>query len=284
MSDSDVSHLIVGKDSLLGAAAATALRSEERQVITTTRRGTTGPPHHLDLALPLDRASLPRATVAYLCAAITSIAACESDPVATDKINIAGMIALAEALIANGTFVVFLSTNLVFDGSKPFIPADAPPCPSTAYGRQKAEVERHLLQYGSNAAILRLSKVIGPETPLFAGWREKLERGEAITPFHDMVMSPVSASFAAGALVRIGEARKGGLYQLSADRDVSYAEAASWMAHARGRAHLATPSSARDAGLDPKSIVEHTTMDSGRLARELGVFAPDPREAMRPFL
>jgi dTDP-4-dehydrorhamnose reductase len=281
--DSNLNHLIVGKDSLLGTAIATALSSKGRSVIATTRRGATGS-HHLDLALPLDRTSLPRASVAYLCAAITSIAACEKDPVATAKINVAGMIALAEALIANGTFVVFLSTNLVFDGTQPFVPADAAPSPSTAYGRQKAEVERYLLQFGSNAAILRLSKVIGPATALFAGWRQKLDRGEAITPFHDMVMSPVSAPFAAGALVRIGEARKGGLYQLSADRDVSYAEAASWMAQVRGGTHLAIPSSARGTGIDSKSIVSHTTMDSSRLARELDVFAPDPRDAMLPFL
>lgn len=260
------------------------MSSERREVTTTTRRSAVGSRYHLDLALPLDRTSLPRAPVAYLCAAVTSISACEKDPAATAKINVAGTIALAEALIANGTFVVFLSTNLVFDGAQPFVPASAAHSAATVYGRQKAEVEMHLLQFGPNAATLRLSKVIGPKTPLFAGWRQKLDRGETITPFHDMVMSPVSAAFAAAVLLRIGDARRGGLYQLSADRDINYAEAAIWMARARGGEQLVASSSARDAGIDPKGIVSNTTLDSGRVRDEFGISPPSPFDALAPFL
>ncbi len=52
--------------------------------------------------------------VAYLCAGVCRMALCEEDPVGTANINIDATLALARKLAANGTFLVYLSTNQVF--------------------------------------------------------------------------------------------------------------------------------------------------------------------------
>ncbi len=51
---------------------------------------------------------------------------------------------LIKRLVAVGIFVVFISSNAVFDGTIPFVRADQPVNPKTAYGRQKAAAEEAL--------------------------------------------------------------------------------------------------------------------------------------------
>ena len=55
---------------------------------------------------------------AVLCAGITSLAVCRQDPQACRRINVENSLAVLRQLAGTGTFVVALSTNLVFDGSK----------------------------------------------------------------------------------------------------------------------------------------------------------------------
>src|SRR5690606_26325829 len=117
---------------------------------------------HLDLADDPPRWRLPEdVAVAFLCAAVTALRSCEADPAGTARANVEHTARLASMLVGRGAFVVFLSSNLVFDGSEPRRRADAPTCPATEYGRQKAAAEGALLAMGG-VSIVRLTKVVGP--------------------------------------------------------------------------------------------------------------------------
>src|SRR5437764_879665 len=91
--------------------------------------------------------------------------------------------------------VLIVGADGVFDGQHPHrLPTD-PVSPVTEYGRQKAEVERHLLTMDAPAAVVRLTKVLQPGFPLLRGWVDALKIGEPILPFSDMVMAPVTLAF-----------------------------------------------------------------------------------------
>ena len=86
-----------------------------------------------------------RSGAAVLAAAVTKLDACERDPEATARVNVEANLALAAMLASQGVYVVFLSSNQVFDGTRPHRLGSEPTSPQTVYGRQKAEVESRLL-------------------------------------------------------------------------------------------------------------------------------------------
>ena len=113
--------LIVGGDNPLGGSLINAWAVQGAEVLSTTRRpervraGVT----LLDLESDLRNFQVPHAcSFAVLCAGITKQHLCRRNPEATHRINVEQTMCLAATLVAAGCFVVFLSTNLVFDGSR----------------------------------------------------------------------------------------------------------------------------------------------------------------------
>ena len=267
--------LVVGADGMIGKALAERFVRTGANVVRTTRHGGRD-------SLPLDLAvhqagwQIPAGlSVAFLCAAITSTKECCDHPETTRVVNVDGTVALASHLAAAGVRVVFLSTNLVFDGSSPFSRTDAPTCPRTAYGQMKAETEQGILEHGNLACVVRLTKVIGPPLPLLAHWRDSLKRGEPIHPFSDMVMAPVSLSFAIRALASIAKTNVCGIFHGSASEDITYAEAARRLADRMGAdCDLVQSIRAVESGISLEHIPQHSTLDSTRLTSEFGWTAP----------
>ena len=255
--------LIVGGDSTIGSALA---RSAGRRAICTSRRPASDNVLSLDLAGDPASWVLPeRVDVAFLCAAVTSIKVCRSQPVETRLVNVERTVHLAERLTARGAFVVLLSTNQVFDGSKPYRSAEESPCPLTEYGRQKADAERAILAMGG--AAVRFTKVMAGVPALFLAWEEALTKGEPISPFADMVFSPVPLAFAVDALIAVGTRRVGGIVQVSGDCDVSYADAARRLAERlNADPGLVQPAFVASRGIAPEAAPRHTTLDTSGLA------------------
>jgi len=169
--------LIIGCDSFIGRALFQYFNSRTTHVVGTTRRAGTS---HLFLNLDEDLSlwKLPRSVgVAYLCAAITNLDFCEKDSARTRYINVERTQMLIDTLLAQGTYVVFLSSDLAQQ-------------PTTEYGFQKQMVERFLS--GKNATVVRLGKVLTAEAGLLAEWVGELEAGRPIEPFDDYYFAPIS--------------------------------------------------------------------------------------------
>ncbi|HPO07211.1 MAG TPA: sugar nucleotide-binding protein [bacterium] len=275
--------LVVGSDSMIGGAVMAHLEHALEPVVGTyfLPEGSGKNRTYLDLSRDLSgwRPDRP-VQVAYLCSGVTKLEDCRRDPAGSARINVIGTVAVAKALIEQGAFVVFLSSNRVFDGSRPHVEPDSAHCPITEYGRQKAETERILSQWEESVAIVRLTKVLGSNT-LFSKWSRSLRAGEIIRPFSDMVLAPVPLATVVSALRLIGDLRRGGVRQVSAERDVSYAEAARWGAEILGvDTNLVQPWSVAEAGLDLEANPEHTTLNVDRLREEFGLVPPSIRHTI----
>jgi len=274
--------LLVGGDSEIGAATKRFMKAQGLEVAATTRRPqrATADAPLLDLAHPLgDWAPPPDTRSACIFAAVARLADCHADPEEARRINVTQSLALADRLCAHGAYVLFLSTNQVFDGSLPHVAADAKTCPTSEYGKQKEDAEAALLarlEAGAPIGILRLAKVVSPEMPLLHSWVEALSVARPVRAFDDMTMAPVPTDVVAAAITALMRERASGIFQLSGPRDVSYAEVARYIARKIGAdPSLVTTVSALSAGMPPGAVPRHTTLDSRTLAERCDIRAPD---------
>jgi dTDP-4-dehydrorhamnose reductase len=273
----------VGGDSEIGAATARHIRGLGIGAVATTRRRerVAADRPFLDLTLPLAEWR-PPADIRAACifAAISRLQACEEDPAGSSFINVAQTIALAERLLESGISVLFLSTDKVFDGTRPHVPADTPTNPVSEYGRQKAsaeEVLRRHMQAGAPVALLRLAKVVSPGMPLLRQWIAAFAAGDPVPAFSDMRAAPVPVAIVSAAIAGLLDQTSRGIFQLTGPRDVSYAEIALYLARKAGAdAELVTPVSARLAGMAEGSTPHHTTLDIAAIRDRLGIIVPDP--------
>lgn len=243
------SALIVGVDAMIGSALYARLKLDGTEVHGTSHAGKNPGDIILDLAGdPKTWPPLPKADVAYFCAAVSKLDACENDPKAAHKVNVTGTLALARRLAESGAFTVFLSSNHVFDGTKPHRKAGEPPSPITEYGRQKAETEKGIT--GLQGAVLRLTKVIAPGDPRIGAWHKDLKEGKSVTAFADIFLSPVTLQNVLGALTSIGQTRVPGIYQISGKEDFSYFDLARAVArHTKADEARVTAGSGAAAGI-----------------------------------
>jgi dTDP-4-dehydrorhamnose reductase len=181
-------------------------------------------------------------------------------------------------LVAGGAFVIYLSTNQVFDGSVPHRLPDDPLSPVTEYGRQKAEAERQIRQHGDSVAVVRFTKILEPSPLLFSAWVESLKNGESIQPFSDMVLSPIPLSCAVSVLRLVADQRLPGILQVSGESDVSYAEAARLAVKlVKADPSLVKPIKASESARFIEPLPKHTTLNTDRLKSTLGIIPPGVR-------
>jgi dTDP-4-dehydrorhamnose reductase len=272
--------IIVGGDSTVGSAFARALRQWGEAVVTTSRRrneGTYSWP--LDLSDPDVAATpLPEGNeIAFFCACVNGFGSCRSNPDYARRVNVDGTAIVARRLASRGTRVVLLSSTAVFDFRTPHQPAAMPTSPHTLYGQLKAEAEKVFLSLGRLGSVLRLTKVLTPEMPLFTEWISALAHGDAVTAFSDLYFSPITLDDAVAALSGVREDSSGGIYQFSGADDISYADA---VRHIAGRMEVdaarVNGELAAGRGIRTEEIPRFTSLDSARLQKITGRTPPDP--------
>ncbi len=233
MRASKARFLIVGGDSGIGAALSLAVAARGNAVLNTSRKRDAGN-FHLDLA---DMSGMPEPegefSCAFICAARSGFADCEQYPHDTFRVNVEGTLAVARALLEKGCFVVFLSSSAVFDGSAPWPNEFSEPHPTTEYGRQKAAAEKRLIELDEGrglVAIVRLTKVLTETTPAIARFSEHIRNKASFEAFSDLRFSPLSLRYVVESLLKIASMKAGGVFHLSGDSELSYADFAKRMA------------------------------------------------------
>lgn len=271
--------LVVGGDSQIGSALFSYLEQTGEYSITTTRRRNTISKSriYLDLDQYAEKWSIPDAIdVAVLCAGVTKLDDCRKDPNASVNVNIKGVCSLAERLIDNGSHIIFLSTNQVFDGSQSYPQPEDPVSPVTSYGKQKAEAERIILsQNRINVTVLRMTKVIGSDGFILFDWLQALRKGETIHPFTNMYIAPIPLSFVISVLMLLIGRCLSGILHLSADRDISYSEMAAMAGQIIGtNPSQIKPKDLKESDLADSILPNKTALNIERLKTELGVMPP----------
>jgi dTDP-4-dehydrorhamnose reductase len=163
---------VIGASGLVGRAVANelAMRTDWRVVRTAHRRAD----DHA-VALDIRDANAVDAFIERVAPDAIVIAAaerhpeiCERDPSLAYALNVAAVRTLARAAHRRGAWVLSISTDYVFDGTKPPYRVDDPPAPLNAYGRSKLDGERSLTESTDFGCVLRLPLLFGP----ISDWQE----------------------------------------------------------------------------------------------------------------
>jgi dTDP-4-dehydrorhamnose reductase len=148
-----------------------------------------------------------------------------------------GAVAVARAAAAAGARLVHLSTDVLFDGTKPgpYV-EDDPPGPLTDYGRAKADAEQAVLSEHPAAMAIRTSLLYGGPEPS----RHELAALDAaagradISFFDDELRSPIVVGDLAAALLELAERDERGVLHVAGADSISRYEFACLIAASRG--------------------------------------------------
>jgi len=152
------------------------------------------------------------------CAAYTAVDKAESDPQLARKLNAEAPAYLAEAVAKRGGWMVQVSTDYVFDGTKhtPYVETDEP-CPNSVYGQTKLEGEQAVSKLCPNAMIIRTAWLYSEFGNNFVKTMIRLGRErEQLGVIFDQVGTPTYAhDLAMVIMTAIDNGIKPGVYHFS---------------------------------------------------------------------
>jgi dTDP-4-dehydrorhamnose reductase len=184
-------------------------------------------------------------------AAATDVERCEQDPAWAYAVNVEGTCRVAEACRAMGAWLLYVSTDYVFDGSKrnPYREGD-PPAPLNMYGRSKLAGEAQVQAPAPRWAIVRTAWMYGHVGRNFvATVLKRLQAGEQLTVVTDQVGSPSYASDLAEGIAQLVACEATGIFHLTNSGSCS------WFTFAQAIA--------REIGVDPARVVPITAAKLG---------------------
>ncbi|HEX8206095.1 MAG TPA: SDR family oxidoreductase, partial [Solirubrobacteraceae bacterium] len=153
------------------------------------------------------------------CAAIASATRCEDDPALAWAVNAQGTAHVARACAEHGTRLVHISTDWVFDGTRPDgVGEDAPTAPLQVYGRTKLAAEGLALRV-PGALVVRVPLLYGAGSGHRPTWpqevAERLTRGERCSADAREVRYPTLAGDVARTLVALVERGASGVVHVA---------------------------------------------------------------------
>ena len=127
-------------------------------------------------------------------AGLTSVEACEDDADLAYRFNVVASRHAGQATAALGARLVHISTDHLFDGTKPWRTEDDAAAPLNVYSLTKLQAEDAVLQACPGALIVR-TNFFGWGTPVrtsFSDWiLESLRMGRELTMFSDVFFTPL---------------------------------------------------------------------------------------------
>ncbi len=130
---------------------------------------------------------------------------CQENRAASRRINVEVPRNLAGLAADGGIPLVFISTDLVFDGANSPYREDDPVSPVNLYAEQKVEAERAVGDRWPQAAILRMPLMFGDPGPVASSFIQPflkvMRSGDPLKLFTDETRTPVSGAVAAGGIL-----------------------------------------------------------------------------------
>ena len=169
--------------------------------------------------------------VVFNCAAYHNVDACEQNELVAFEVNARAVKRLAERCAAGGALLVHLSTNYVFDGSRPDPYAeDDVPRPRSVYAISKLAGEAAALAYCPGALVVRTAGLYGLRGSASKGGNfvtrmsvRAREQGE-IRMVADQRLTPTSTGDLATVLIDAVEAGVDGVVHLTNSGECSWYE------------------------------------------------------------
>jgi dTDP-4-dehydrorhamnose reductase len=268
---------VTGAGGQLGHELVSAIRASGHEVIAAT---------HAQLDITDEEAvkvaiGSAQPDVVIHAAAWTAVDACEGDVAKAMLVNGTASKYVADAAHAIGARVVYISTDYVFDGTKPTpYNEDDVPNPQSVYGASKLAGERAM---GTDDAIVRISWVCGFHGANMVKTILKLGATMPELKFvDDQIGNPTFADDAARAIVDIATSGLGGIWHVTNQGVVSWYEFAREVLLAAGMdAQKVKPISTRD--LQPPRPAQrpaNSVLHDGKLQQAGIAVLPDFREPL----
>jgi len=193
-------------------------------------------------------------------AAYGDVDGCEKNKSLAWSVNVLGAVNIVNMTRKHSEYMLYLSTDYVFDGQRGMYNERDPPCPLNYYGLTKMCGEVAVLSSGVKSSIVRASSIygFGPGRKNFAKFlMEKLRAGEKVRALVDQFTTPTQASLLAEAVAEIIERKLTGIFHIVGEKMSRY-EFAIRVAEA--------------LGLD-RSLIDEARM------KDFSWLAPRPRDA-----
>jgi len=206
--------LLTGANGQLGPYVVDALQAAGHQAVAWRGRADVDLTNDEALRAAFSKAA-PQAVIHA--AAMSKPAEAFRQPDVARAINVDATRQLVDLCDAADVKLVFVSTDMVFDGDgAPYTEAD-PPTPRSVYGKTKLAAENEVLDVQRNM-IVRVSLLYGPsrhDTPtLFDKQAAAVRDGQPVRVFDDEWRTPLAINDAAAGLVAAATSEATGLYHL----------------------------------------------------------------------
>ena len=188
-------------------------------------------------------------------AAYGDVDGCEKDPALAWDVNVKGTANVVRLASKRSKYLLYLSTDYVFDGLKGGYGELDPPKPANYYGLTKLCGEAAALSSSLDRSIVRASSIygMGPGRKNFAKFLvEKLRKNEPIKALVDQYTSPTQATLLARAVSEIIERGLTGVFHIVGERMSRYEFAVK---------------AAKALGLDPSLVYQAKLGEMGWVAR-----------------
>lgn len=153
-------------------------------------------------------------------AALADIDFCQAHPETARAVNVDLTRTLADLCRDTGAKLVFCSTDTIFDGEHAPYDEDARPGPINFYAETKVEAERIVTRLGAQAAIARLSLVVGlpvlgAGNSFLARMIATLKAGQPVAATERELRTPVDVITVGRALLELAAGNHAGIIHLA---------------------------------------------------------------------
>ncbi|MBP7688053.1 MAG: NAD(P)-dependent oxidoreductase [Thermoflexales bacterium] len=201
-------------------------------------------------------------------------------------VNVGGTQNIGQACARHHTRLIFISSNAVFDGERPFYAEDAPVHPINYYGQLKVEGEQWVAASGLDYAIVRPILMYGWHLPIERGnwvtnWIRALGQGQRVKVVDDVGTKPLYALNCAEVIWAVIAQHKTGLYHAAGGDHITLYQFAQTTAEVFGLdATLIDPvPSSYFPEIAPRP--KDTSFDTTKMERELGIKAWSVRDGLQ---
>jgi len=236
--------LVTGASGQLGSYLLRALRARHLSATAWSRRpnlelfGYRCHPVDLcetDQVVTAFRAARP--DVVIHAAAISGVGACYRDPTVARRTNTTATRLLAELAQRQPARLVYVSTDLVFNGKGQWYRETDCPEPLSVYGQTKAAAERDVVHHPRHL-VLRISLLFGPslngQPSFFQQQMDALRQGAACRLFEDEWRTPLALNVAAQGLITAAASEVEGILHLGGRERMSRLEMGQRLARVLG--------------------------------------------------
>jgi dTDP-4-dehydrorhamnose reductase len=221
------------------------------------------------------------------CAAYTAVDKAETDTELADVLNHQAVAVLAQWTQSNGSQLVHISTDYVFDGtSSTALTEDAPTRPINVYGQTKLVGEQACMLENPEAIVIRTSWVYSRFGNNFVKTMSRLmQERDSLNVVNDQIGSPTYAADLAQAILTIIKHPhwQSGIYNFSNEGEISWHEFAVAIQEIGSFDCLVSGIPSSDYPT-PARRPHYSLLDKSKIATTFGVVVTGFRESLKTCL